>query len=62
MAKPMTDREVWKQAVVSQRYTGPERRHAPDDRITVSRFAVLLVVALLGLAAVVAPWIWALTR
>lgn len=61
----MTDRSIWRQAVVSQRYTGPERRAAPRET-SAGRFAVLLLVALVAACAAFAaayavaansPWV-----
>jgi hypothetical protein len=46
----MTRPDVYRKAVISLRYTGPERRSAPRET-SVGRFAVLLLVALVAAGA-----------
>jgi hypothetical protein len=57
----MTDKTIWRQAVVSQRYTGPERRAQPRETLgdAVRAFLVLLLVcaALYSMALVVASYV-----
>ena len=56
----MTDKSIWRQAVVSQRYTGPERRAQPRETVAdaVKAFLVLalLVCAFYAAALVVASY------